>query len=111
MFRLELYFQSIAVRVTRRPIDELEFLKPGCVQVAAGYVVYGSSTMFVYTTGQGVHGFTLDPEIGEFVLSHESMKIPDRCKYFSANDSNYKPLVRAHPKICGFDSKWRGAKV
>ena len=71
-------------------IGELEFLKPGCAQVAAGYVVYGSSTMFVYTTGQGVHGFTLDPEIGEFVLSHESMKIPDRCKYFSANDSHYR---------------------
>ena len=71
-------------------IDESAFLKPGNAQVAAGYVVYGSSTMFVYTTGQGVHGFTLDPEIGEFVLSHENIKTPDRCKYFSANDSNYR---------------------
>jgi fructose-1,6-bisphosphatase I len=66
------------------------FLQPGRYQLAAGYVVYGSSTMFVYTTGHGVHGFTLDPEVGEFVLSHEGIQIPDRCKCFSANDSYYE---------------------
>ena len=53
-----------------------DVLQPGCQQVAAGYVMYGSSTMLVYTTGQGVHGFTLDPTIGEFLLSHERIITP-----------------------------------
>jgi fructose-1,6-bisphosphatase I len=66
-----------------------DFLKPGFQQEAAGYVIYGSSTMFVYTTGHGVHGFTLDPEVGEYVLSHPGVQIPDRCKCFSANEANY----------------------
>ena len=66
-----------------------DFLKPGSKQVSAGYVIYGSSTMFVFTTGHGVHGFTLDPEVGEYVLSHEDLKIPDVCKCFSANEANY----------------------
>ncbi len=69
--------------------DLSDFLQPGHKQVAAGYVVYGSATMFVYTTGHGVHGFTLEPEIGEYLLSHEDIKIPDRCKCFSANDTYY----------------------
>jgi len=55
--------------------------------VAAGYVVYGSSTMLVYSTGQGVHGFTLDPSIGEFLLSHPDMKIPEFGRYLSVNDA------------------------
>jgi fructose-1,6-bisphosphatase I len=55
--------------------------------VAAGYVIYGSSTMLVYTTGQGVHGFTLDPSIGEFLLSHPNIRIPDSGRYLSVNDS------------------------
>ncbi len=81
---------SIYRRVTKGPKATLEdFLQPGRNQVAAGYVIYGSATMFVYTTGHGVHGFTLDPEVGEYVLSHENIRIPDRCKCFSANDSNY----------------------
>ncbi|MDT8368011.1 MAG: class 1 fructose-bisphosphatase [Longimicrobiales bacterium] len=54
----------------------VDALQPGSRQVAAGYVLYGSSTMLVYTTGSGVHGFTLDPEIGEFVLSHPQIRIP-----------------------------------
>jgi len=53
--------------------------------VAAGYVIYGSSTMMVYTTGQGVHGFTLDPSLGEFLLSHPDLRIPGEPKYYSAN--------------------------
>ncbi|MBF0297085.1 MAG: class 1 fructose-bisphosphatase [Oligoflexia bacterium] len=67
-------------------------LQPGHQQKAAGYVLYGSTTMFVYTTGggSGVHGFTLDPEIGEYVLSHENIIIPPQCKYFSANETNYQ---------------------
>ncbi len=62
-------------------------LQPGHRQVAAGYVIYGSSTMLVYTTGQGVHGFTLDPSIGEFLLSHPNIRIPDEGRYLSVNDS------------------------
>ena len=64
-------------------------LQPGRKQVAAGYVLYGSSTMLVYTTGRGVHGFTLDPTIGEFLLSHPDIKIPPVCTYYSVNESNY----------------------
>ena len=74
------------------PRGELkDFLQPGRKQVAAGYVIYGSSTMLVYTTGQGAHGFTLDPSIGEFLLSHPDIKIPSTGRYLSVNDS-YEPL-------------------
>ncbi len=64
-----------------------DMLQRGRWQVAAGYVIYGSSTMLVYTTGQGVHGFTLDPSIGEFLLSHPNIRIPDPGRYLSVNDS------------------------
>lgn len=60
---------------------------PGSRQVSAGYVVYGSSTILVYTTGLGVHGFTLDPSIGAFVLSHENIRMPDKGKYYSVNEA------------------------
>ncbi|MBI2944440.1 MAG: class 1 fructose-bisphosphatase [Candidatus Wallbacteria bacterium] len=63
--------------------------QPGTKQVAAGYILYGSSTMFVYTTGNGVHGFTLDPTIGEFLLSHENIRCPRKGKIYSVNESNY----------------------
>ena len=66
-----------------------DFLQPGYKQAAAGYVIYGSSTMLVYTTGQGVHGFTLDPTVGEFLLSHPNIQTPRRAKYYSANEGNY----------------------
>ena len=62
-----------------------DFLQPPYKQAGAGYILYGSSTMLVVTTGHGVHGFTLDPEIGEYVLSHENILIPDKVKCFSAN--------------------------
>ncbi|MFQ5589218.1 MAG: class 1 fructose-bisphosphatase [Nitrospiria bacterium] len=65
-----------------------DFLQPGREQVCAGYLIYGSSTMLVYTTGYGVHGFTLDPGIGEFLLSHEAMQIPSRGSIYSINESN-----------------------
>ncbi|MCX6138385.1 MAG: class 1 fructose-bisphosphatase [Ignavibacteriales bacterium] len=65
-------------------------MQPGYKQIAAGYVVYGSSTMLVYTTGDGVHGFTLDPSIGEFLLSHEDIRIPKRGKIYSVNEGNYR---------------------
>ncbi len=64
-----------------------DLLQPGYKQVAAGYVIYGSSTMLVYTTGQGVHGFTLDPSIGEFLLSHPDMRIPASGRYLSVNEA------------------------
>ena len=66
-----------------------DVLQPGCRQVAAGYVMYGSSTMLVYTTGQGAHGFTLDPTIGEFLLSHPRIITPRVGKYYSVNESNF----------------------
>jgi len=64
-----------------------DLLQPGTQQVAAGYVIYGSSTMLVYTTGQGSHGFTLDPSIGEFLLSHPNIRIPNAGRYLSVNDA------------------------
>lgn len=76
-----------------------DFLAPGSEQVAAGYAVYGSSTMFVYTTGDGVDGFTLDPSVGEFVLSHPDMRVPDACKCLSANTNNRHNWL---PETCAF---------
>jgi len=64
-------------------------LQPGYKQVAAGYFVYGPSTMMVYTTGMGVHGFTLEPTIGEFLLSHENIRIPEKGSTYSVNEGNY----------------------
>jgi fructose-1,6-bisphosphatase I len=66
-----------------------DVLQKGTQQVAAGYVIYGSSTMLVYTTGKGVNGFTLDPSIGEFCLSHPNMRIPDGGNIYSLNEGNY----------------------
>jgi len=65
-----------------------DFLQKGSEQVAAGYVIYGSSTMLVYTTGHGVNGFTLEPSIGEFCLSHEQMQIPQNGSIYSINEGN-----------------------
>jgi fructose-1,6-bisphosphatase I len=79
---------SVVRKITRGSRGELEdMLQPGRRQVAAGYVIYGSSTMLVYTTGQGAHGFTLDPQIGEFLLSHPNIVIPHHGRYLSVNDS------------------------
>ena len=90
---------SVVRKVTRGAHGELEdFLQPGRRQVAAGYIIYGSSTMMVYTTGQGVHGFTLDPSIGEFLLSHPNIRTPERGKFLSVNDSyeqHWEEPVRA----------------
>ncbi|MEG2172190.1 MAG: class 1 fructose-bisphosphatase [Desulfovibrionaceae bacterium] len=64
-----------------------EVLQPGSEQVAAGYILYGPSTMLVFSTGQGVHGFTLDPGVGEFLLSHPDIRMPDRGKILSINEA------------------------
>jgi fructose-1,6-bisphosphatase I len=83
---------SVVPKITRGRDGVMEdMLQPGRRQAAAGYVIYGSSTMLVYTTGQGAHGFTLDPSIGEFLLSHPDIRIPDDGRYLSVNDS-YSPL-------------------
>lgn len=79
---------SVVRKITRGARGEMEdMLQPGRRQVAAGYVIYGSSTMMVYTTGQGAHAFTLDPSIGEFLLSHQDIRIPSSGRYLSVNDS------------------------
>lgn len=81
---------SIYRRVSKSGPATLEdCLQDGLKQVAAGYVVYGSSTIMVYTAGKGVYGFTLDPSVGEFLLSHENMKIPKKSKTYSINEGNY----------------------
>lgn len=81
---------SIYRRRTVRGTATLEdFLQPGRNIVAAGYVIYGSSTMLVYTTGYGVNGFTLDPSVGLFILSHQDMKYPQNSTIYSINEANY----------------------
>ncbi|ULQ54336.1 class 1 fructose-bisphosphatase [Flavihumibacter fluvii] len=72
-----------------KPCVEADFLQPGIKQVAAGYIIYGSSTMLVYATRRGVNGFTLDPSIGEFCLSHPDIKCPEFGKFYSVNHGNF----------------------
>jgi len=74
-------------------------LQPGSRQVAAGYVVYSSSTMLVYTAGKGVHGFTLDPAIGAYVLSHENIKMPKQGTYYSVNEANREGFPPGYRKF------------
>src|SRR5216110_82944 len=74
-------------------------LQKGRAQVAAGYILYGSSTMLVYTTGQGVHGFTLDPTIGEFLLSHPNITTPPVGRYYSVNESNWNRWAPAVQRV------------
>lgn len=77
-------------------------LQPGVNQEAAGYVLYGSSTMFVYTTGDGVHGFTFDPSLGEFLLSDENIRIPKQGKIYSVNEGNYGQWTRGTQQYIDF---------
>jgi len=86
-----------------KPCTKADFLQPGRNQVAAGYIVYGSSTMLVYATRRGVNGFTLDPSIGEFTLSHPNIQCPDVGKIYSVNHGNffqYDPRVQAYIDTC-----------
>jgi len=85
-----------------------EVLQPGTQQVAAGYIIYGSSTMLVYTTGKGVNGFTLDPSIGEFCLSHPNMRIPEEGTIYSVNEGNYVEFpqgIKSFIKYCQVEDK------
>ncbi|MCO6499486.1 MAG: class 1 fructose-bisphosphatase [Vicingus serpentipes] len=92
---------SIYRRVsTDGPAQLEDFLQKGTEQVAAGYVIYGPSTMLVYTTGKGVNGFTLDPSIGVFCLSHPNMKMPDDGRLYSFNEGNYNSFSGGLQKYC-----------
>ena len=96
---------SIYRRVTPSgtPVTIDDFLQPGNLQVAAGYIVYGTSTMIVYSTGHGVNGFTLNPAIGTYYLSHPNMKFPEKGSIYSVNEGNYVhfPLgIKNYIKYC-----------
>jgi len=112
---------SIHKRVPGQPLEEA-ILLPGSKQVAAGYVVYGPSTMLVYTAGNGVHGFTLDPAIGAFVLTNDQMKMPEQGPYYSTNEANesswplpYQQFVnrlrRGHLNGKAYSSRYIGSLV
>ncbi|WLQ13630.1 class 1 fructose-bisphosphatase [Hahella aquimaris] len=84
-------------------VTEEDFLQPGHKQIAAGYIIYGSSTMLVYTTGNGVNGFTYDPTIGVFCLSHPNLRIPEDGTIYSINEGNYIHFpegVKKYIKYC-----------
>ncbi|MBU6955454.1 class 1 fructose-bisphosphatase [Hahella sp. HN01] len=84
-------------------VTEEDFLQPGHRQIAAGYIIYGSSTMLVYTTGNGVNGFTYDPTIGVFCLSHPNLRIPEDGTIYSINEGNYIHFpegVKKYIKFC-----------
>ncbi len=94
---------SIHRRITdgRGPGSLEDCLQRGRAQIAAGYILYGSSTMLVYTTGQGVHGFTLDPTIGEFLLSHPDIRSPDVGTYYSVNESHWNKWAPDMQRVVG----------
>jgi len=96
---------SIYRRITPigTPVELKDFLQPGRDQVAAGYIVYGTSTMLVYTTWQGVNGFTLNPAMGSFYLSHKNIQIPKTGAIYSVNEGNYSKFpqgVKNYIKYC-----------
>jgi len=96
---------SIYRRVTPigAPVTSEDFLQPGNKQVAAGYIIYGTSTMLVYTTGCGVNGFTLNPALGSWYLSHPDMKFPENGNIYSINEGNYVHFpqgVKKYIKYC-----------
>jgi len=103
---------SIYRRITPvgTPVTLEDFLQPGINQVAAGYIIYGTSTMLVYTTGYGVNGFTLNPAIGTFYLSHPDMKYPETGKIYSVNEGNYIHFpqgVKDYIKYCQLEEEDR----
>ncbi|MCB9921643.1 MAG: class 1 fructose-bisphosphatase [Planctomycetaceae bacterium] len=91
-------FSVLALPEGMNSVDEPEkaCLQPGIKQLAAGYVVYGSSTIMVYTTGHGVHGFTLDPSFGAYVLSHENIRMPEQGTYYSSNDAYWDSFPKPY---------------
>lgn len=104
---------SVYRRVSEKgkPCTMKDFLQPGNKQVAAGYIIYGSSTMLVYATRRGVNGFTLDPSIGEFCLSHPNIQCPDNGKIYSVNHGNffqYEEGIRKYINVCQQKEKTTG---
>lgn len=96
------------------PVEMKDFLQSGKQQVASGYIIYGSSTMLVYTTGKGVNGFTFDPSIGVFFLSHPNMKTPNNGTIYSVNEGNllqFKKKVRNYISYCQSEDKRNGKKL
>lgn len=99
------------------PVQMEDVLQPGKQQVAAGYILYGSSTMFVYTTGKGVNGFTYEPSLGEYILSHQDMKMPKDGKVYSINEGSYRSfddqVVKyiEHCKDKGYSARYIGSLV
>ena len=86
-----------------RDVTEADFLQPGATQVAAGYALYGPSTMLVLSVGNGVAGFTLDPDLGEFVLTHPGLRVPEETQEFAINSSNsrfWEPPVKRYVDEC-----------
>jgi len=104
---------SIYRRLTERgeKVRNEDFLQKGSAQVAAGYIIYGSSTMLVYSTGNGVFGFTLDPALGEFCLSHPEIKTPEDGSIYSVNEGNYVHFpegIKKYIKYCQESDKSTG---
>jgi fructose-1,6-bisphosphatase I len=96
-------FSILHAPVSGRAATAEDFLQPGTKQVCAGYALYGSSTMLVLTTGHGVNGFTLDRDVGEFLLTHPGMKIPENTGEFAINASNrrfWEPPVQRYVEEC-----------
>ncbi len=99
------------------PVQMEDILQKGSEQVAAGYILYGSSTMMVYTTGHGVHGFTYEPSLGEFLLSHDIMKCPTDGKIYSINEGSYNAFdqhVRDYIEYCkssNYSARYIGSLV
>jgi fructose-1,6-bisphosphatase I len=95
-----------------------DLLSPGTNQIGAGYILYGPSTMLVYTMGKGVHSFTLDPSLGEFILTEENIKIPDRGSVYSVNEGNFwqweesvREYIRYVHRTEGYTARYSGAMV
>ena len=98
--------------------DGKDLLKPGQTQIAAGYILYGPSTMLVYTMGKGVHSFTLDPSLGEFILTEENIQIPAHGPVYSVNEGNFwqwnepiREYVRYVHRTEGYTARYSGAMV
>ena len=95
-----------------------DLLAPGRKQIAAGYILYGPSTMMVYTIGKGVHSFTLDPSLGEFILTEENIRIPEHGSVYSLNEGNFwqcdesiQEYIRYVHRAGGYSSRYSGAMV
>lgn len=117
-------FSVLRAPPEKRRTETRDFLQPGSQQVAAGYAIYGPTTMLVLTVGRGVHGFTLDPEIGEFLLTHPEMKVPAQTREFAINASNsrfWEPPIRRYveealegskgPRGKDFNMRWIASLV